>query len=230
MALMRCKDCKAKISTKATQCPKCGAPVAPKEKKKSGCGLAVVMLIVAIGAIVAVTKDGSEGTATTTTNQTPGSGRNETASNKSEPRSIPASIAGDVQAVGETINISRSESETFPAIRLYEMIQNNPDARVLGVVGSYPLNENVVDHIKVFYDSELNVLAVMVRSVFDPKFTTPDTYSWTVFQEVSPDIFKDGIPYTNDNISVRVSATATGNARDNFPFRYESNPRITEWP
>jgi hypothetical protein len=42
MALKKCPECKKDVSTKATKCPNCGAPV----KKKSGCG---TLLLVGLG-------------------------------------------------------------------------------------------------------------------------------------------------------------------------------------
>ena len=48
MALIRCSECKARISSKATSCPKCGAPVdaAKADKRKhSGCGCLLALLI-----------------------------------------------------------------------------------------------------------------------------------------------------------------------------------------
>ena len=56
MALIRCTECKAEVSDKATTCPKCGAPVeVPKKKQKSqistGCGWLIVLLV--LGGIIA---------------------------------------------------------------------------------------------------------------------------------------------------------------------------------
>jgi len=53
MALIRCSECKAKISNKAVSCPKCGAPVeATKVKKKhSGCLGVIVLLFLVFGVI-----------------------------------------------------------------------------------------------------------------------------------------------------------------------------------
>lgn len=49
MAIIRCAECKAKVSDKASTCPKCGAPIVLPEKKKSpigGCGCLIILLII----------------------------------------------------------------------------------------------------------------------------------------------------------------------------------------
>lgn len=67
MALIRCAECKAKVSDKATTCPKCGAPIEVSKKKKqksqisTGCGCLIVLLVVG-GIIVAfVARDKGSG-------------------------------------------------------------------------------------------------------------------------------------------------------------------------
>jgi hypothetical protein len=50
MALIRCTECKAKVSDKAATCPKCGAPVEISKKKQksqisTGCGCLIVLLV-----------------------------------------------------------------------------------------------------------------------------------------------------------------------------------------
>lgn len=57
MALIRCAECKAKVSDKATTCPTCGAPIEVSKKKQksqisTGCGCLIVLLVVG-GIIVA---------------------------------------------------------------------------------------------------------------------------------------------------------------------------------
>src|SRR5688500_2940213 len=37
MALIRCRECRNRISDQASACPKCGAPVAPAEPTLVGC-------------------------------------------------------------------------------------------------------------------------------------------------------------------------------------------------
>ncbi|HEE9829758.1 TPA: zinc-ribbon domain-containing protein, partial [Citrobacter freundii] len=37
MALIKCKECGEQVSDKAASCPKCGAPIAKKNKGPSGC-------------------------------------------------------------------------------------------------------------------------------------------------------------------------------------------------
>ena len=46
MALTRCKECKAEVSTKAKTCPKCGAPVQKHVYCLSGCLIIAVVFIV----------------------------------------------------------------------------------------------------------------------------------------------------------------------------------------
>ncbi len=41
MALIKCKECGEKVSTKAKNCPACGAPI----KKSSGCALILLLLV-----------------------------------------------------------------------------------------------------------------------------------------------------------------------------------------
>jgi hypothetical protein len=50
MALVKCPECKKKISTKANTCPNCGAPVeSPPKKKHSGCGCLLAILMIGGG-------------------------------------------------------------------------------------------------------------------------------------------------------------------------------------
>lgn len=61
MALIRCAECTAKISNKASACPKCGAPVAISKKKQkkqisTGCGCLLVLIIGGIIAAVISSK------------------------------------------------------------------------------------------------------------------------------------------------------------------------------
>lgn len=65
MALIRCAECKAKVSDEATTCPKCGAPIEISQKKQksqisTGCGCLIVLLVVGgiIAAFVASDQDG----------------------------------------------------------------------------------------------------------------------------------------------------------------------------
>ncbi len=58
MSLIRCAECKAKVSDKAASCPKCGAPIEISKKKQgrllsTGCGYFIGMLIVC-GLFIAV--------------------------------------------------------------------------------------------------------------------------------------------------------------------------------
>lgn len=63
MAIIRCGECKAKVSDKATTCPKCGAPVVIPEKKKnavSGCGCVAILLL--IGGMILLLSQSDTGT------------------------------------------------------------------------------------------------------------------------------------------------------------------------
>jgi len=58
MALKPCKECGTEISSSATACPKCGAPI----KKAGGCATAAVVLvglIIVLGVATNLTDDGS---------------------------------------------------------------------------------------------------------------------------------------------------------------------------
>lgn len=53
MALIRCAECKARMSDKASACPKCGAPLEVSEKKQkarisNGCGCLIICLVVGV--------------------------------------------------------------------------------------------------------------------------------------------------------------------------------------
>lgn len=70
MALIRCAECKAKVSDKASACPKCGAPIEISKKKQkslitTGCGCLIVLLVVGgiIVAFVASDQGGSSSSA-----------------------------------------------------------------------------------------------------------------------------------------------------------------------
>jgi DNA-directed RNA polymerase subunit RPC12/RpoP len=63
MAIIRCAECKSKVSDKATSCPKCGAPIVIPEKKKravSGCGCLALLII--IGGMLYVLSQSNDGT------------------------------------------------------------------------------------------------------------------------------------------------------------------------
>lgn len=45
MALQKCKECGNEISSQASSCPKCGAPVKKSTKKPSGCLVLIIVLI-----------------------------------------------------------------------------------------------------------------------------------------------------------------------------------------
>lgn len=73
MALIRCTECKAKVSEKADACPKCGAPVEKSGKKQkkqisTGCGCLIVILVIGglIMAISVVNQDTDSRPRTTT--------------------------------------------------------------------------------------------------------------------------------------------------------------------
>ncbi len=51
MALIKCKDCGAKISKKATACPECGAP----PKKKTSMFTWLVVVLIGVGVVGAIT-------------------------------------------------------------------------------------------------------------------------------------------------------------------------------
>lgn len=71
MAMTKCKECGAEISTKADACPQCGA----KRKKTSGCAIVVLIffLLILFGAIVApkTDKSGSSSSSSTSRSATP---------------------------------------------------------------------------------------------------------------------------------------------------------------
>lgn len=49
MALIKCKECGDQVSDKAASCPKCGAPVAKKNKGPSGC---MMVLLIFVGVLI----------------------------------------------------------------------------------------------------------------------------------------------------------------------------------
>src|SRR5690349_8247462 len=67
MALIKCSECKAKVSDKATACPQCGAPVVVKPKPKkpeanaATVGCAIVLMLGLFGAIASVGSHGGGG-------------------------------------------------------------------------------------------------------------------------------------------------------------------------
>lgn len=48
MALIKCKECKSAVSSKAKACPRCGAPIRPNSNLRTGCGCLLVILIASI--------------------------------------------------------------------------------------------------------------------------------------------------------------------------------------
>ncbi|EGT5713139.1 zinc-ribbon domain-containing protein [Cronobacter dublinensis] len=51
MALIKCKECGAEVSSKADVCPKCGAPFKLRVKGPSGC---MMILLVIIGVLFTI--------------------------------------------------------------------------------------------------------------------------------------------------------------------------------
>jgi hypothetical protein len=60
MAMTKCKECGAELSTKATTCPHCGAA----RKKSSGCALVVLVVLVVIVITIVGANSGGGGTST----------------------------------------------------------------------------------------------------------------------------------------------------------------------
>src|SRR5690348_6510576 len=58
MAMTKCKECGAQISTKAEACPQCGA----KHKKSSGCALVVLIVLVVFVITIVAVNGGSNNT------------------------------------------------------------------------------------------------------------------------------------------------------------------------
>ena len=74
MAIIRCAECKAKVSDKASSCPKCGAPVVLPEKKKSpigGCGCLIILLFIG-GMFVLLSKSDRSTTSSSTSSKETG--------------------------------------------------------------------------------------------------------------------------------------------------------------
>jgi hypothetical protein len=74
MALIDCKECGAEISSAAAACPKCGAPVGKAKQSKRGCGglgcgggIAVVLVLAAVGALTNKNSGTSPGSSTSST-------------------------------------------------------------------------------------------------------------------------------------------------------------------
>jgi len=59
MGMINCRECRAEISSKATACPKCGAPAAKAARKLGcgGCAVVGIVLIIGIGAITSARSD-----------------------------------------------------------------------------------------------------------------------------------------------------------------------------
>jgi len=67
MALKKCKECGAKVSTRATACPSCGAPIKAKASAVStGCGCLIMIVFAIICAGVFWTPDGTSTSKTST--------------------------------------------------------------------------------------------------------------------------------------------------------------------
>jgi RNA polymerase subunit RPABC4/transcription elongation factor Spt4 len=52
MALKKCKECGAEISSSATACPKCGAPSTGKTLQDIGCSLILIPIFIIILVLV----------------------------------------------------------------------------------------------------------------------------------------------------------------------------------
>ncbi len=90
MALGKCKECGNEVSSKATSCPKCGAPIKPKSRPVLFCCLLAVLIpgvFLVVGTIINMGKTGrTDSPSTTPTNPKPAARSASTATEKPEPK------------------------------------------------------------------------------------------------------------------------------------------------
>jgi len=55
-----------------------------------------------------------------------------------------------------------------------------------------------------------------------------DHFRWLIWHNVSPEDFKNGLPYRNDKLKTTPSPFRTPKA--SFPIKYPKHKEITEWP
>lgn len=115
MAMTKCRECGAEISSKATACPKCGNPMA-KSARKRGCGTLFVYGIVGTIALMALmpfigSDDGSSVTPT-----------------ESKPKAPPASTA-----------IDKSPEKQAGRLKLITELQSR------GIVAKYECRDRAAD-------------------------------------------------------------------------------------
>jgi len=136
MALTKCPDCGAEISTEAPTCPKCGRPNAPAKRKagtvSTGCGL--VIIIAATTGIVSWLSSGNDGTSSDSGSTA------QTASAPDEPRPIQSYTAEQLYAMFHANEIKANKTIGNAIVRFTGTIgsieqsdfSKTPELQILG--------------------------------------------------------------------------------------------------
>jgi hypothetical protein len=119
--------------------------------------------------------------------------------------------------------IAGEEMESKPAQVLYQMVETSPQMTIYSVTFMARRNEKVADYTKCFYDKSRKILVEMTRTKMQGMETA---YTWTIWHEVSPDHFKDKLPYSN----LKLRTTLSEGLRSNMlPLQYPNIPELLEW-
>lgn len=141
---------------------------------------------------------------------------------------LSANLFGAVSAKGTNLGeVSAKVSETLPAKVLFDLLTANPDIQVVGAIGTVAINDKVKDYCKWYYDSKEKVWVIMKRTTMPQ---VEDYYSWVYWANITPEEFKTGFPFLSETLKPKLSGMTKGNPKQTFPFKYEDNPKITEWP
>lgn len=107
---------------------------------------------------------------------------------------------------------------------VHQFVSESPKLEMCVVVGTNKLNEQTTMIFKAVYDRKSKHLIFMRHRKFSTLLGLQEDYSWRIWYDVTPDDFKEGLPYSNEAIKIESSEKKTP-----LPVSY-SNPKILEWP
>ncbi len=122
--------------------------------------------------------------------------------------------------------IPGQHSESLSGKTLYALVKTKPKSTVYVVTGELSVNENGRDYNKYFFDKTKKLLVFMRHTVM-PRIGE-DFFVWRIWHDVSLNHFKDGLPYSNQEL--KTTPSPSHNPRANFPIKYPKHSKITEWP
>lgn len=143
------------------------------------------------------------------------------------PKFDPA-IKGNVTVKGISIGkVEARYKESRPALELYLLVKDNPNTRVFGVKSQATVGTDFTDYIKLLYDRELHILFHLRRTAYSPRIGLKDQYRWVIWKNVTPEHFKESIPFLDESLPQLLSEAKN---HKKFPIRYTHYGSLTSWP